>query len=202
MLKFISSLSNRTFQVRVGSTLSMTKQLDTGTPQGSILSPILFTIVINDLPGNITSSSTLYVDEFCFWESGSYIEHLFERCQDWLSKVKKWCTKWDFKLSVSNWQQFSLHKKETKLTFFDLPKRHSWLLKKSTNFERVQIFGCYFSRKRLIFLPYPTCPWQMFKTNERITFPKRYKLGAEKRSLLDIYRPVIEYGTEAYFSLQ
>jgi len=82
MLKFISSLSNRTFQVRVGSTLSMTKQLDTGTPQGSILSPILFTIVINDLPGNITSSSTLYVDEFCFWESGSYIEHLFERCQD------------------------------------------------------------------------------------------------------------------------
>jgi len=57
MLKFISFLSNHTFQVRVGSTLSMPKQLDTGTPQGSILSPLLFTIAINDLPGNITSSS-------------------------------------------------------------------------------------------------------------------------------------------------
>ena len=66
MLKFISFLSNCTFQVRMGSTLSMPKQLDTGTLQGIILSPLLFTIVINDLPGNITSSSALYADDFCF----------------------------------------------------------------------------------------------------------------------------------------
>jgi len=102
MHKFISSfLSNSTFQVRMGSTLSMPKQLDTRTPQCSILSPLLFTIVINHLPGNITSSSALYADDFCFWESESHIEHLFKRYQDSLIEVEKWCTKWGFKLSVS-----------------------------------------------------------------------------------------------------
>ena len=72
MFQFISSfLSNRTFQVRVGSTLSMTKLLENGTPQGSVLSPVLFSLMINDLPNKITSPSALYADDFCFWESGS-----------------------------------------------------------------------------------------------------------------------------------
>jgi len=49
MFYFIRSfLSIRTFQVRIGSTLSMTKRLENGTPQGSVLSPILFSLMIND----------------------------------------------------------------------------------------------------------------------------------------------------------
>jgi len=48
MFHFVRSfLSNRTFQDRIGSALSMTKRLENGTPQGSVLSPILFCLMIN-----------------------------------------------------------------------------------------------------------------------------------------------------------
>jgi len=71
-----SFLSRRTFQVRLGSSLSTTKTLETGMPHGSVLSPILFTIAINDLPKSISSPSALYADDCCFWESGSNTEQL------------------------------------------------------------------------------------------------------------------------------
>jgi len=99
MFHFIRSfLSNRTFQARLGSTLSMTKRLENGTPQGSVLSPLLFSLMINDLPMRITSHAALYVDDFCFWECGSDITLLNRLCQRSFTKVCKWCEDCSFKL--------------------------------------------------------------------------------------------------------
>jgi len=101
MFRFIHSfLSNRTFQVRLGSTLSLTKRLENGTPQGSVLSPILFSLMIYDLPERITSSAALYADDFCFWECGSDITLLNQLCQRSLFKVCiNWCEECGFKIS-------------------------------------------------------------------------------------------------------
>jgi len=68
----------------------MTKRLENGTPQGSVLSPILFALMINDLPKRITAYAALYVDDFCFWECGSDITLLNRLCQRPLTKVCKW----------------------------------------------------------------------------------------------------------------
>ena len=43
-------LSNRTFKVRIGRDPSESFGLDSGVPQGAILSPILFTILLSDPP--------------------------------------------------------------------------------------------------------------------------------------------------------
>jgi len=81
MLRFIQSfLSRRTFQVRVGSSLSGIKESENGTPQGSILSPLLFSVLINDVSRHVFSPSALLADDFCFWESGSDIQLLEARC--------------------------------------------------------------------------------------------------------------------------
>jgi len=93
-----SFLSNRTFQVCIGSTLSMTKRLENGTPQGSVLSPILFSLMINDLPKRITSHAALYADDVCFWECGSDVTLLNQLCQRSLTKVCHWCEECGFKI--------------------------------------------------------------------------------------------------------
>ena len=46
-------LEGRKIQVKVGSFLSEIETLTRGTPQGAILSPLLFSILINDLPETI-----------------------------------------------------------------------------------------------------------------------------------------------------
>jgi len=102
MFNFINSfLSRRTFQVQPGSSLSTPKTLENGIPQDSVLSAILFTIAINDLPKSISSPSALYADDCCFWENGSNIEQLYHLCQTSWNKIAAWCTKWGFRASPS-----------------------------------------------------------------------------------------------------
>ena len=59
-------LKDRKIQVRVGSNLSDTKLLDNGSPQGSVLSPILFNILINsqyDVLKDLFPELSQYVDD-------------------------------------------------------------------------------------------------------------------------------------------
>ena len=65
-------LSGRTIQVRVGNQLSKVVEINNGTPQGSVISPLLlFLIMINDLPLNITNTEiTLFADDSCLYNPG------------------------------------------------------------------------------------------------------------------------------------
>ena len=65
--EFIQSfLSERSFKVRVGSTLSELHEQEMGVPQGSILSPDLFSIKINNIVKAVLKGTdcSLFVDDF------------------------------------------------------------------------------------------------------------------------------------------
>ena len=70
-------LSDRTLQVRVGAALSDTQLLDNGTTQGSVISPLLFLLMINDLPDSLHGVETsLFADDSCIYKSGKNLDKI------------------------------------------------------------------------------------------------------------------------------
>ena len=71
-----------------------------GIPQGSVLSPLLFTVMINDLPENISSNVNLYADDCCIWNTGLKSEETQMELQTSLDKITEWCYAWGFRINV------------------------------------------------------------------------------------------------------
>ena len=67
----LSFLQDRTFQVRVGGSLSMKYEQETGTPQGAVLSPTIFNILINKAMKVLEKYKAIaagqYADDSALW---------------------------------------------------------------------------------------------------------------------------------------
>ena len=65
MYNYVSDfLSKRTFQVRVGDSLSDTHQQQNGTPQGAVLSPTIFNILINKVVHILSDQDHISVGQY------------------------------------------------------------------------------------------------------------------------------------------
>ncbi len=87
---FISYLSGRTQAVNVNSTISDSKLIDIGIPQGSIIGPLLFIIYVNSLPDCINCKCVMYADDTTLLFSSSDPATLQHEMNDNLSKIAKW----------------------------------------------------------------------------------------------------------------
>ena len=72
------------------------------TPQGSVVSPTLFSIMINDiylnLPGDIGRS--LFADDGALWKRGRNVEDILKKMQEGIDQVENRGIIWGFKFSV------------------------------------------------------------------------------------------------------
>ena len=98
-------LQDRTFSVKLPSNVfSDIFVQENGVPQGSVLSPILFSIMINDIlsttpaPRNLKYS--FYADDWGIWHSSPYAEFSAGRIQLALDSFQHWASLWGFKFSV------------------------------------------------------------------------------------------------------
>ncbi len=69
VLWFRDYLSGRVQRVRYGSATSTLRRVSFGVPQGSLLGPVLFTVLTSDLPAALGGgvNVTLYADDTCLW---------------------------------------------------------------------------------------------------------------------------------------
>ena len=99
------SLSERSFNVQIGSTLSYTFEPEQGVPQGSIISPTLFNIKINNTVKCVNDTdSSLYVDDFGIFYKSKNMESIEFRLQRCLNKVETWATENGFKFTKTKTQ--------------------------------------------------------------------------------------------------
>jgi len=191
-------LTNRTFQVKVGDTLSDQYPQENGTPQGAIISSLLFLIMINDIPPGLDGTEmSLFADDSALFVAGRNKKLLQNKTQMSLNKIQKWCNQNGFKISIDKTIAIFFSKERHKSNFEIKIKDKQIELGDSAKF-----LGVYFDRK---------LTWKahidhiVTKTNKRLNLLRAVsgkQWGSSKKTLLTLYkaiiRPILDYGAIAF----
>ena len=71
-----------------------------GTPQGNCLSPLLFLIWVNDIPGRLRSRRTAYADDLTIWSAAPTIAEQHAEVQQDLTTLEGYCNLWGTELQA------------------------------------------------------------------------------------------------------
>lgn len=87
-----SFLDHRTQAVKIGNVTSSQRPVLDGTPQGSCLSALLFTLYINSLPRGLNCNYQLYADDLQIYISGEIrdVDQLITSINDNLEIIERW----------------------------------------------------------------------------------------------------------------
>lgn len=98
-------MTDRVFKVKIGESISVGRILETGIPQGSVLSPTLFIIKINSLtkviPKEVGFHASLYVDDLQIGYQHADLNQIKEKIQPTINSIIKWGDNNGFKFSSS-----------------------------------------------------------------------------------------------------
>ncbi|CAF1418063.1 unnamed protein product [Adineta ricciae] len=109
----ISFLHKRTAAIEIDNDISRPFQLQSGTPQGSPLSPLLYIIYtadsMNDIPPH--TEHGLFADDTALWTSSNTLTSLSQRLQQSIDAFESWCKSWKLKLQPTKTEMihFRLH---------------------------------------------------------------------------------------------
>jgi len=110
-------LTKRKMRVTLDGESSQQVTVDSGVPQGTVLSPILFLFHINDLPDAVKSSVRFFADDcLLYHEINSQNDH--NKLQKDLENLNKWADNWGMKFNATKCYILSIKKKTH--TFYQL----------------------------------------------------------------------------------
>ena len=102
---FISYLSGRTQSVCFMGQFSEFSNIDCGVPQGSVLGPLLFLIMVNDLSFNVNCESIQFADDTSLYMSSCNIMDLNNFMANSLEQATMWFEANGFTMNISKTQQ-------------------------------------------------------------------------------------------------
>ena len=195
-------LADRQFQVRLGTTLSDVHEQEMGVPQGSILSPALFSIKINNIVKSVQKGSdcSLFVDDFGLCASGSTYPGVQRRLQLCVDKIQQWAEENGFTFSTTKTQCIHFHNFRT---FFPDPEIH---VGKTTipAVKEAKFLGITFDQKLSFLSHIKQLKASCQKALNILRVVAHTDWGADKKTLLTLYRALIrsklDYGCAVYGS--
>ena len=197
----LSFLFGRTIQVRVGADVSTVTEVQNGTPQGSVISPVLFNIMVNEVFRRVSPDIevSLYADDGALWRRGRNINFIVSKIQQAIEAVVGWAGDWGFRFSVAKtYCEFF-----TKRTVADNVKLYMY----GEPLERVEVaryLGLWFDRR----LTWKAHIDKLETKCKRVLNVMRcltgMEWGASRSSLMTLYyallRSAIDYGSFVYGS--
>ena len=99
-------LTGRTIRARVGVDLSLPKPLTIGLPQGAVLSPTLFNVMLSDISNNENVKVLSYAEDITLLTMAYDFQTAKGNMQNYLNELTKRLMKWKFK---ENPQKCSFH---------------------------------------------------------------------------------------------
>ena len=103
LVRFIAEfLRLRSIRVRVGGVLSESRPISSGVPQGSVISPTLFTVFINDLFAAVPAGvhTSLFADDGALWVCHPSLEEATAQMRLALRRVEEWSHRWGLTFSA------------------------------------------------------------------------------------------------------
>lgn len=99
-----SFLSKRTFIVHIDDAQSSPGNIPAGVPQGSVLSPILYSIYTSDFKTLQYETAALYADDTALMVTGKVSNAIIKKMKKSIIHVRKYFTKWKIKINEEKTQ--------------------------------------------------------------------------------------------------
>ena len=107
-------LCSRKMRVVVDGVFSSETDVISGVPQGTVLGPILFLVMINDLPDSVRSKVRLFADDCVLYNIIKTIEDCITIQKD-LKSLEKWAEDWGMRFNAKKCYIMSLREKDISL---------------------------------------------------------------------------------------
>lgn len=99
-----SFLKNRSFVVCVDRNYSSERQIPAGLPQGSVLSPTLYSLYTSDINIRRNQEAAFYADDSAFICCGKVSNAIVKRMQQTINSSQKYFNKWKIKVNNNKTQ--------------------------------------------------------------------------------------------------
>jgi hypothetical protein len=79
--------------------MSTPRNIQAGMAQGSVLSPTLYSLYINDTPQTPGAYLGLLADDTCIYATDHKEDYVLRKLQRSLSTIETWCERWNLKIN-------------------------------------------------------------------------------------------------------